>query len=89
MGKDLKYGRVTTEHGTIGEDEPVVVFRARDINLPKVLAYYHLFCMQEGSPEYHLNLIRESRDEVLAWQDLFSDQVKVPDSETSKSWMNG
>ena len=30
MGIDAKYGRVTTERGDIGEDEPVVVFRAQD-----------------------------------------------------------
>lgn len=37
MAIDLKYGRVTLENADIGEDEPVVVFRARDALLPKVL----------------------------------------------------
>jgi hypothetical protein len=55
MAIDTKYGRVTTERGTIGEDEPVVVFRAQDELLPKVLAYYHQLCLEEGSPRHHLD----------------------------------
>jgi hypothetical protein len=31
---DRKYGRVTTERGTIGEDEPVIVFRAQSSSWP-------------------------------------------------------
>ncbi len=50
MAIDNKYGKVTLEHGTIGEDEPVVVFRATDSFLPKLLAYYHSFCLRGGSP---------------------------------------
>lgn len=60
MAYDRKYGKVTTEFGNIGEDEPVVVFRAQDVLLPKVLAYYHLFCMKIGSPRFHLNLIMDT-----------------------------
>lgn len=36
MAVDRKYGRVTLERGTIGEDEPVVVFRAQDKMLPEL-----------------------------------------------------
>lgn len=74
MAIDNKYGRVTFEHGTIGEDEPVVVFRANDILLPKVLMYYHLFCMKAGSPRHHLNLILDSLEKVRAWQDEKSEE---------------
>ncbi|HEY5484425.1 MAG TPA: hypothetical protein VIK31_11555 [Propionibacteriaceae bacterium] len=34
---DSTYGKVTTEHGTIGADEPVIVFRAKDKLLPALL----------------------------------------------------
>jgi hypothetical protein len=87
MGYDRKYGKVTTEFGNIGDDEPVVVFRARDKLLPKVLAYYHLFCIKEGSPKRHLNIIMNTLELVKNWQAL--NQTKTPDSETSKQWMSG
>lgn len=87
MGIDRKYGKVTTEFGNIGEDEPVVVFRAKDMLLPKVLAYYHLFCLKAGSPRRHLNIILNTKEIVEEWQD--KNEVKVPDSENSKAWMKG
>lgn len=68
MGYDRKYGKVTTEHGSIGEYEPVVVFRAQDVTLPKLLAYYHLFCLQQGSPRRHLDIILNTKEAVEKWQ---------------------
>jgi hypothetical protein len=85
MAIDNKYGRVTLEHGTIGEDEPVVVFRATDKLLPKLLAYYHLFCLKAGSPTRHLNLILDSRQKVMEWQR--ENPTRVPNSEASQEWM--
>lgn len=84
MAIDRKYGKVTLEHGFIGEDEPVVVFRAKDKLLPKVLAYYRLFCWKAGSPTRHLELIDEAIETVETWQEQNS--TKVPDSEASKLW---
>lgn len=86
MAIDAKYGKVTLEHGTIGEDEPVVVFRAQDKHLPKLLAYYHLFCLREESPKRHLDLILESRDKVMVWQKSHPARVRTPNSEASKAW---
>lgn len=87
MPIDLKYGRVTLEHGTtIGEDEPVIVFRATDAIVPKLLAYYHLFCLKEGSPKRHLDLILESRDRIIQWQRRNS--ARTPNSEASREWMD-
>lgn len=68
MGIDNKYGRVTLEHSTIGEDEPVVVFRAQDKLLPKVLDIYRFLCEIAGSPERHLDLISKSAADIRAWQ---------------------
>ncbi len=85
MAIDAKYGRVTLEHGSIGEDEPVVVFRATDELLPKVLMYYHLFCMKAGSPKRHLDLIWDSLLRVTKWQE--TNPPRVPTSENSRNWL--
>lgn len=87
MGYDLKYGQVTTEHGDIPADEPVIVFRARDRHLPAVLAYYHMLCMLHASPMRHLRLIAETTRGVQGWQDDNHDKVRTPDSERSRAWM--
>lgn len=68
MGIDGKYGRVTTEKGSIGGDEPVVVFRAQDKLLPKVLDIYGFLCEIAGSPDIHIDLIKKSAAEIRAWQ---------------------
>lgn len=88
MAVDGKYGKVTLEHGTIGEDEPVVVFRAADMLLPKLLGYYHLFCLKIGAPRRHLDLILTTRSEVLAWQHDNPDLTGAPNSESSRAWMD-
>lgn len=91
MAIDAKYGRVTLEHGTIGDDEPVVVFRAKDLVLPKLLAYYHLFCLKAGSPKRHLDLILSTRETIMKWQAEgapLRGRARVPNSEASREWMN-
>ena len=88
MAIDRKYGRVKLEHGTIGEDEPVVVFRAQDRLLPKVLAYYRLFCWKEGSPQRHLELVDASLAAVEQWQTEGFHRVHTPDSESSRAWLD-
>lgn len=87
MAIDKKYGRVTLEHGTVGEDEPVMVFRAQDVLLPDLIAYYHMLCLRAGSPLRHLRLVAERHREIEAWQENPSNRVKVPDSETSRAWL--
>lgn len=86
MPIDGKYGKVTLEHGGhIPDDEPVIVFRAKDKLLPGVLAHYHMLCMHAGSPMRHLRMVAEAFYRVKGWQ---QDHVtKTPDSETSRAWM--
>lgn len=69
MAYDGKYGRVTTEHGDIGEDEPVIVFRAQDGTLPNLLAHYLMLCVKAGSPRRHLDIILDTIERVRDWQD--------------------
>lgn len=88
MGYGGKYGRITTEYGSIPDDEPVIVFRARDMNTRGVLAHYLKMCDQGGSPVRHLRLIAETLHKFTAWQEQHPDQVRVPDSEHSKTWFD-
>lgn len=78
MAIDLKYGRVTTEHGTLGEYEPVVIFRAQDLLLPQLLANYYLMCTWAGSPDKHLDRIKEAFQAVEAWQK--TNHTQIPQS---------
>jgi hypothetical protein len=69
MPIDNKYGRVTLENQrNIGDDEPVVVFRAQDRLLPKLLKVYRYFCELAGSPQRHLAAIDEAAAVIKAWQ---------------------
>lgn len=83
MPIDSKYGRVTLENQrNIGDDEPVVVFRAQDSLLPKLLKVYRYFCELAGSPAHHLAAIDQAAVDVKAWQ--ASNRAKVPTSDGLK-----
>jgi hypothetical protein len=78
---DGKYGRVTFEKdNTIGENEPVVVFRAQDKLLPEVLNAYQRLAIKAGSPERHLQAIEAAKSDVEHWQAL--NDTQVPQSAT-------
>lgn len=77
MPIEYKYGRVTTERGTIGEDEPVVLFRAQDKLLPAVLKAYLALCTSHGSPPEHVRRIEETWHKIIQWQT--ANKTKVPD----------
>jgi len=80
MAIDLKYGRVTMEKGDVGEDEPVIVFRAQDSLLPKLLSHYLYLCINAGSPNHHLNAILNVRQFIMNWQKNHHTQVPRSDS---------
>jgi hypothetical protein len=84
MGYDRKYGKVTTEFGTIGEDEPVVVFRAQDATLPDVLRMAATLSKCIGSPERHIKILENTIKTIETWQASNPLKVKVPTSESSK-----
>lgn len=87
MAIDLKYGRITTERGTIGADEPVVVFRAQDQLLPGLLKVYRLLCEVAGSPGHHLDAIHDAATAVREWQ--ANHPTKVPTSDSLAPWAAG
>lgn len=78
MAIDGKYGHVTTEHGTIGEEEPVVVFRAQDKLLVPLLHMYYQLCDEAGVGQHHLNVIDRRIAEIEDWQHV--NATKVPDT---------
>jgi hypothetical protein len=79
MPYDLKYGWVTLERQrNIGDDEPVIVFRAQDKLLPKLLKVYRYMCELAGSPDNHLRAIDDTAATIKEWQ--AEHQTKVPTS---------
>lgn len=40
MANDMKYGKVTTEHGKFDDDEPVFVLRGQDVLALETLIHY-------------------------------------------------
>lgn len=78
MPIDNKYGRVTLEHGNIGEDEPVFIFRGQDIIVPRLLGAYLQLCIEAGSPDQHLKLILEGMTQIRDWQETH--HPRIPDS---------
>lgn len=80
MGTEGKYGKITTERGSIPDDEPVFLFRAQDRLLPAVLSYYRDLCVAEGSPDEHADGIQLAQAQVAAWQAMHADRVHLPDS---------
>lgn len=84
MAIDRKYGKVTTEFGDIGEDEPVVVFRGADVVLPDILTYYAMQCIKRGSPIRHIVIIYNTMKNIIKWQNHNTDKIKILSSESSK-----
>lgn len=80
MGYDVKHGQVSTERGAIGDDEPVVVFRAQDKHLPAVLEHYRELCVSGSCGQEHTAVIDSARGQVQAWQSAHQSQVKLPDT---------
>lgn len=79
MGIDRKYGRVTLEHGTIADDEPVFVLRAQDALAERVLRHYANLCRDAGSPPKHVFGIGEAAGEFLNWQREHHTQIPRSD----------
>lgn len=78
MAYDPKYGHVTLERGTVADDERVVVFRAQDELLPRLLASYWHLCKDAGVDEHHLDVIARTIEDVDQWQERHF--TKLPDT---------
>lgn len=81
MNRDTKYGRVVTEYGQFIDNEPVMVFRARDDLVIPMLENYKELCKQAGSPSHHIEAIEENISRITAWQKENQNKVIVPRSD--------
>ena len=74
-------GKFTVEqlpgHDPLHPDEPIIVFRGRDVVLPGLLRLYADTCETLGSPEQHVTSARTKMDEVMAFQNEHG--FKIPD----------
>ncbi|MGA2412675.1 MAG: hypothetical protein ABSG46_20120 [Candidatus Binataceae bacterium] len=68
MANENKYGRITTEKGSIPEDEPVFLLRAQDVCAVPTMEAYVNECEMRGSPQSHLDGIDEAIARFEAWQ---------------------
>ena len=80
---DDKYqtnGDITKLDGApVPEDEPLILFRAKDKLLVKMLDYYQKLCRDAGSPESQTKTLQSRIDTIKAWQANHQDKLKVPD----------
>jgi hypothetical protein len=89
MGYEGKYGRIETPDmpghmpGHIPDDEPVMLFRARDTTTNVLLKRYYDLCVKAGSPQKHLDLIQQTFGRFADWQAANPDKVRVPTSSSS------
>lgn len=80
MPTDGKYGKITTEFGDIPDDEPVFLFRGRDMLLPAILGYYATFAEELGSPAGHVDIVNDAARRLIDWQTAHPDRVRMPTS---------
>ena len=81
MGYDRKYGQVTTEHGEIPDDEPVIVLRARDVHAAAAVGYYHSVCSADRQVDAaHADSVAEVLRQFCAWRDANPHRMKTPDT---------
>lgn len=79
-GKYQTSGDLTKLNGTpVPEDEPLILFRAKDKLLVELLEYYMKLCSDGGSPESQLNLLQQRIDLIKLWQTDHQDKLKIPD----------
>lgn len=60
-------------------DEPIFIFRAKDINTLQTLAYY----METCKDETHKKVIGKRINDFADWQNRYFELVKEPDSDSS------
>lgn len=71
---DGEHFRNRTSGEAIPEDEPVILFRARDVHAVKVLSYYHDLVKDE----HHIKAVSEKLEEFKAFKRDHPDRIKEP-----------
>lgn len=62
------YDRIQDPAGLIGEDEPVMLFRAKDRLMHNVLAAYRDMLVQVGAEPHMVESVERHIDRVTHWQ---------------------
>ena len=79
-GKYKTDGNLTKMDGTpIPDDEPLVLFRAKDKLLPQVLENYKKLCQDAGCQPHQVETLGPMIQRVKDWQTANSGKVKLPD----------
>lgn len=79
MGIDEKYGRVVTERGSIPDDEPVFVLRAKDrLAIETLVAYRQAVVATQGDTA-HAVVVETVIANFQEWRRANPDLVKDPD----------
>lgn len=82
MAHDLKYGRVTTEHGDIPDDEPVIILRGQDRLTVPTMSNYGFLAIVGGCDDVHVGAVEAAIDIVSDWQSTHV--TKVPDTDPAE-----
>ena len=75
MAKDRKYGTVTVELGTLGEDEPVFILRGQDVLAIETLTHYREQADRFGCTDNFRGSVNEAIEYFRSW----SGARKIPD----------
>lgn len=75
MAIERKYGNLNISK--IGEDEPVIVFRAQDILSIPILNHYVKLCYDNGCTKEHIGNIEVTIMQFNRWQE--TNKTKLPD----------
>ena len=79
-GKYKTDGNITKLDGTpIPDDEPLVLFRAKDKLLPQLLEDYKKLCQDGGCQAQQVETLGPLIQQVKDWQAANQDKVKLPD----------
>lgn len=82
MPWDSKYGEITVERtpgAPFGDDEPVILFRARDATTPALLTAYLTLCLGRKCSAGHIEAIQTALRRFRKWQGDNRDAIKTPD----------
>lgn len=75
FGDDTKViNRITGE--AIPDDEPIMIFRARDVHALDVIAHYRRLCSDEG----HKRVVNDRWHDFNRFAEAHPDRMKEPDS---------
>lgn len=73
------YARIQDPENKIGEDEPVMLFRAQDKFFIDVLYFYRALLERDNPKSELIPLVTDHIKRVYAWQQDNADKVKFPD----------